>query len=46
MNVRINLASIKDEKAKTALSKQVQEIRTESEDQFQKISQVVEKKMG
>jgi glutamate formiminotransferase len=46
MNVRINLASMKDEKAKAAFSKQVQEIRTESEDQFRKISQVVEKKMG
>ena len=41
-----SLASIKDEKRRHALSKQVQEIRTESEAHFKRINQVVEKKMG
>ena len=46
MNVRINLAGLKDEKSKSALLKKLQRIRAESEAQFGRIIQVVESKMG
>jgi glutamate formiminotransferase / formiminotetrahydrofolate cyclodeaminase len=46
MNVRINLAGIKDEKLKAALQKKAQEISAESESRFKQINQVVESKMG
>src|ERR1700731_670554 len=46
LNVRINLANLKDEKAKAALLKKVQQIRNESESRFTQINQVVESKMG
>ncbi len=46
MNVRINLAGLKDEKSKSALLKKLQRIRAESEAQFRRIIQVVESKMG
>jgi glutamate formiminotransferase/formiminotetrahydrofolate cyclodeaminase len=46
LNVRINLASLKDEKTKTALSKKTETIRAESESHFSRINQVVDKKLG
>ncbi len=46
LNVRINLAGLKDEAVKSALQKQVQEIRAESESRFKGINQIVESKMG
>jgi glutamate formiminotransferase/formiminotetrahydrofolate cyclodeaminase len=46
MNVRINLAGMKDEKLKAALQKKSQEISAESESRFKQINQVVESKMG
>ena len=46
MNVRINLATLKDEKFKSALLKKLQQTRAESEAQFKEISQIVERKLG
>src|SRR6202162_1545322 len=46
LNVRINLAQLKDEKFKSALSDKVQKISADSEAQFEKIHQVVERKLG
>ena len=46
LNVRINLGSLKDENVKNALRKKVQEVGTQSDDQFKKIYQVVEKKLA
>ncbi len=46
LNVRINLAGMKDEKRKAALQKKVQEISAKSESCFEQINQVVEGKMG
>jgi len=46
LNVRINLAQLKDEKFKSALSDKVQKISADSEAQFEKINQVVERKLG
>src|SRR5438552_1483197 len=46
MNVRINLAGLKDEKSKSALLEKLQKIRAESEAQFRRIIQVVESNMG
>lgn len=46
MNVRINLAGLKDEKFKSSLQKKLQQIRAESESEFKKIIQVVEGKIG
>ena len=46
MNVRINLAGLKDEKSKSVLLEKLQRIRAESEAQFGRITQVVESKMG
>jgi glutamate formiminotransferase / formiminotetrahydrofolate cyclodeaminase len=46
MNVRINLAGLKDENLKTSLQKKVRTITAESESEFKKISQIVESKMG
>jgi glutamate formiminotransferase/formiminotetrahydrofolate cyclodeaminase len=46
LNVRINLGSLKDEKAKADLTKKMEVIRTDSENQFQKVYQVVEKKLA
>jgi glutamate formiminotransferase/formiminotetrahydrofolate cyclodeaminase len=46
MNVRINLAGLKDETSKSALLEKLQRIRAESEAQFRRIIQVVESKMG
>jgi formiminotetrahydrofolate cyclodeaminase len=46
MNVRINLGQLRDEKFKTGLQEKVRKIGTDSEAQFSKIAEVVEKKMG
>ncbi len=46
MNVRINLAGLKDEKASGALRKKLQEIRAESDSRFNEINQIVESKLG
>ena len=46
MNVRINLASLKDEKVKSSLRETLQKISAGSESEFKRISQIVESKMG
>jgi glutamate formiminotransferase/formiminotetrahydrofolate cyclodeaminase len=46
MNVRINLAALKDEKVTSTLLDRVQTLRRDSEAQFNRISQAVEKKLG
>src|SRR6266446_3805856 len=46
LNVRINLAQLKDEKFKSALVEKVRKISADSDAQFQKINQVVESKLG
>jgi glutamate formiminotransferase/formiminotetrahydrofolate cyclodeaminase len=46
MNVRINLAGLKDEELKPALQEKVRKITAESESEFKKISQIVESKIG
>jgi len=46
MNVRINLAGLKDEKLKSTLQEKVQKLSAESESEFKKIHQIVEDKMG
>src|SRR5205823_2695550 len=43
MNVRINLGGLKDEKSKSALLEKLQKISAESESQFGRIIQVVER---
>ena len=45
MNVRINIANLRDEKAKTSLSNKVQVFTEESEARFKEISKLVEKKL-
>lgn len=45
LNVRINLAALKDEKFKAALLKKVQQITADSEVQFKRITDVVESKL-
>ncbi len=46
LNVRINLASLKDEKFKAAMLQKVQQITTESETRFKKVTDIVEDKLG
>jgi glutamate formiminotransferase/formiminotetrahydrofolate cyclodeaminase len=46
LNVRINLAGLKDEKLKSALQEKVRKISAESEPEFNKIDQIVESKMS
>ena len=46
MNVRINLAGLKDEKSKSVLLEKLQRIRAESEAQFERIIQIVESKLS
>ena len=46
MNVRINLAGLKDEKFKSTLLKRIQQIGAESDPRFKEINHVVEKKLG
>ena len=46
LNVRINLAGLKDEKLKSAFQAKFQKISAESESEFQKINQIVESKLS
>ena len=46
LNVRINLAGLKDEKLKSILQEKVRKISAESEFEFKKIDQIVESKMN
>jgi glutamate formiminotransferase/formiminotetrahydrofolate cyclodeaminase len=46
MNVRINLGQLKDEKFKIHFQERVRKVVADSEAQFKKISQVVERKLG
>jgi glutamate formiminotransferase/formiminotetrahydrofolate cyclodeaminase len=46
MNVRINLAGLKDEKLRLILQDKIRGIRAESDSAFRKIEQVVESKIG
>jgi glutamate formiminotransferase/formiminotetrahydrofolate cyclodeaminase len=46
MNVRINLAGLKDEKFKSTLLKRIQQIGAESDSRFKEINHLVEKKLG
>src|SRR5437870_13504886 len=46
MNVRINLAGLKDQKFKTTLLEKIRKISAESESEFKKIDQVVESKLN
>jgi glutamate formiminotransferase/formiminotetrahydrofolate cyclodeaminase len=46
MNVRINLAGLKDEKFRSSLQEKLQNIGAESESEFKRIIQVVEGKIG
>jgi glutamate formiminotransferase/formiminotetrahydrofolate cyclodeaminase len=46
LNVRINLAGLKDEKLKSSLQEKLRTISAESEPEFKKIEQIVESKMG
>jgi glutamate formiminotransferase/formiminotetrahydrofolate cyclodeaminase len=46
MNVRINLAGLKDEKFKSAFVENVRKISADSEARFKEINHVVEKKLG
>src|SRR5262249_61770657 len=45
LNVRINLAPLKDEKFKTAFIERVRNVSAESEAKFEEINQVVESKL-
>jgi glutamate formiminotransferase / formiminotetrahydrofolate cyclodeaminase len=46
MNVRINLATLKDETFKSELAEKVRKINADSETQFKKTNKVVESKLG
>jgi glutamate formiminotransferase/formiminotetrahydrofolate cyclodeaminase len=46
MNVRINLAGLKDENLKSVLQEKIRQIRAESESEFKRISQIVESKIS
>ncbi len=46
MNVKINLAGLKDEKFKSTLRKKIQQISAESDSRFKEINQIVESKLG
>jgi glutamate formiminotransferase/formiminotetrahydrofolate cyclodeaminase len=46
MNVRINLAGLKDEKFKSSLQEKLRQNRAESDSEFKRIIQVVEGKIG
>ena len=46
MNVRINLAGLKDKESKSTLLKKVQQISTESASRFEEINQIVEDKLS
>ena len=46
MNVRINLAGLKDEAVKTSLREKMQRIAGDSEAEFKRIHAIVESKLG
>jgi glutamate formiminotransferase/formiminotetrahydrofolate cyclodeaminase len=46
LNVRINLAGLKDEKVRSSLQEKVRRVSAESEVEFRKINQIVESKIG
>src|SRR2546422_2022869 len=46
MNVRINLAGLKDEKFKSSLLKKIQQVSADSDARFKEIDQIVEAKLG
>ena len=46
MNVRINLAGLKDEKLKSALQEKMRRFSAESESEFKRIDQIIESKMS
>jgi glutamate formiminotransferase/formiminotetrahydrofolate cyclodeaminase len=46
LNVRINLAGLKDEKLKSVLQEKVRKISAASESEFKTITQIVESKMS
>ena len=46
LNVRINLGSLKDESLKSALGEKLQRISGESESEFRRIDQLVQRKLG
>jgi glutamate formiminotransferase/formiminotetrahydrofolate cyclodeaminase len=46
LNVRINLAGLKDEKVKSTLQEKVRKISAQSESEFTKIDRIVESKMN
>jgi glutamate formiminotransferase / formiminotetrahydrofolate cyclodeaminase len=46
LNVRINLAQLKDEKFKSELSKKVEKLRADSESRFKEINRIVESKIS
>ena len=46
MNVRINIGQLKDEKFKSELQEKVRKLRTESQAQFEEITQTVEGKLA
>lgn len=46
LNVRINLAGLKDEKVKSDLQEKVQKLKAASDSEFKKVDQIVEKKLS
>jgi glutamate formiminotransferase/formiminotetrahydrofolate cyclodeaminase len=46
LNVRINLAGLKDENLKSALQEKMRRFRAESESEFKEIDQIIESKMS
>src|SRR5437879_1361813 len=46
LNVRINLAALKDEKFKSDLQKKVRKLQVDSESEFKKIDQIVQSKLA
>jgi glutamate formiminotransferase/formiminotetrahydrofolate cyclodeaminase len=46
LNVRINLAALKDEKFKSDLQKKVRQLQADSESEYKKIDQIVQSKIG
>ena len=46
LNVRINLAGLKDEKFKSSLLKKIQQVSADSDARFKEIDQIVEAKLG
>ena len=46
LNVRINLAGLKDENLKSALQEKMRRLRAESESEFKRIDQIIESKMS